>query len=41
MRPIAILYENLAWMTPLPGAFDDARAPHECAQVGKPERVLA
>jgi hypothetical protein len=28
MRPIAILYENQAWMAPLFGALDDARAPY-------------
>jgi hypothetical protein len=29
MRPIAILYENEAWMGPLFGALDDAGAPYE------------
>jgi hypothetical protein len=29
MRPIAILYENEAWMAPLFGALDDARAAYE------------
>jgi hypothetical protein len=29
MRPIAILYENEAWMAPLFAALDDARAPYE------------
>ncbi|HET9808293.1 MAG TPA: hypothetical protein VFQ66_01265 [Candidatus Limnocylindria bacterium] len=29
MRPIAILYENEAWMAPLFGALDDLGAPHE------------
>ena len=29
MRPIAILYENEAWMTPLFGALDDFGAPYE------------
>jgi hypothetical protein len=29
MRPIAILYENEAWMAPLFGALDDAGAPYE------------
>lgn len=29
MRPIAILYENEAWMAPLFRALDDARAPYE------------
>ena len=29
MLPIAILYENEAWMAPLFGALDDARAPYE------------
>lgn len=29
MRPIGVLYENEAWMAPLFGALDDARAPYE------------
>jgi len=29
MRPIAILYENEAWMVPLFGSLDDAGAPYE------------
>ena len=29
MRPIAILYENEAWMAPLFGALDDVGAPYE------------
>src|SRR5688572_9364754 len=29
MRPIAILYENEAWMAPLFGALDDLGAPYE------------
>ncbi len=29
MRPIAILYENEAWMAPVFGALDEARAPYE------------
>ncbi len=29
MGPIAILYENEAWMAPLFGALDDLGAPYE------------
>src|SRR5688500_6762761 len=29
MRPIAVLYENEAWMAPLFGALDDLGAPYE------------
>jgi hypothetical protein len=35
MRPIAILYENEAWMAPLFGALDDLGAPYERAFVNE------